>query len=313
MPIVEQGAAGTLSAYIPGPADWDVAPAPTVTVQTLAGVAQAGFPSTVIIHDGLGLYHYVWSVPAAQTTGTYNVHFAGFIGGVADDGWDTVEVVVAGASAGIGRTLADIRALLNIELGVAADGDARPYTVAARNAAISQGYAALATVGVMKPTSDTITTVSGAQSYITTVQELYDASLVDSGGYNCGRLKGRIVQTASGPTLFLTLPIGDGATIAVQGWTPYVSVFASDSAVDDLDSTVPVRIPLLKARSILYQSKISEFVNFSGHQSAPASLNVSVSELLGLRSSVEREWEMETRRIAKGRDRISQPAFARPR
>jgi hypothetical protein len=210
-------------------------------------------------------------------------------------------------------TLANIRALLNIELGVASDNDARPYSKDSRNAAIAVGYGALWNAGVRKPASDTIDTVSGAQSYITSVVELYDASLVDSAGYNCGRLKAKIVQTASGPTLFLTLPLDDGYTIEVQGWTPYVSTFANDNAVDDLDASVPVRIPLLKARSVLYQGKLSEFVNFSGHQASPASLNITVSELLGLRSSVEREFETETRLIAKGRDRISQPAFARPR
>lgn len=96
MPILAQGAVGNLNAVLGG-IDWDMSPAPTVTVQTLLGVVQAGFPSTVIVQDGLGLYHYVWDVPSDQALATYDVHFEGFVGGVAYDGWDTVEVVAAGS------------------------------------------------------------------------------------------------------------------------------------------------------------------------------------------------------------------------
>lgn len=98
--IIEQGSAGTLSAvitdYIGDAVDFDVSPAPTVTVQTLLGVAQTGFPAT-LTHDGLGLYHYDWSVPLAQTIATYDVNWLGYVGGSAYSGWDTVEVVAAGS------------------------------------------------------------------------------------------------------------------------------------------------------------------------------------------------------------------------
>ena len=210
-------------------------------------------------------------------------------------------------------SLLSIRALLNIELGVASDSDSRPYSLASRNAAIAAGYAELARVNVLKPATDDIDTVDEAQSYITSVVQLYDVELLDSSGYGVGHPKARITQTASGPTLFMRLPVSSGYTLRVNGWTPYVSVFADDAAVDDLDSSVPTRVPLLKARSILLMGKISEFANFSGHQAAPASLNITVSELLGLRATVELEWEREVRAITKGRDRISQPSFARPR
>jgi hypothetical protein len=65
-------------------------------VQTLLGVAQTGFPAT-LVHDALGQYHYVWSVPLAQTIATYDVHFVGYVGGAPYDGWDTVYVVAAGS------------------------------------------------------------------------------------------------------------------------------------------------------------------------------------------------------------------------
>lgn len=96
MPIVAQGAPGTLNAVL-GIVDWDVSPAPTVTVLSLSGVVQAGFPTTALIHDGLGQYHAVWNVPSAQALATYDVHFQGNVGGMAYDGWDTVEVVAAGS------------------------------------------------------------------------------------------------------------------------------------------------------------------------------------------------------------------------
>jgi hypothetical protein len=120
VPIIEQDAVGNLDAvvadYLGDAADWDVSPAPTVTVQTLLGVAQAGFPSTTIVHDGLGLYHYVWNVPIGQTIATYNVHFIGYVGGALWDGWDTVEVVAAGTAPTTGLcTLADARQITHLD------------------------------------------------------------------------------------------------------------------------------------------------------------------------------------------------------
>ena len=102
MPIIAQGTPGTLDAVVGTPlgvaADFDALPVPTVTVQALGGGAvQAGFPASPLVHDGLGLYHYVWNVPLAQPIATYDVHFQGNVGGVAYDGWDTVEVVAAGS------------------------------------------------------------------------------------------------------------------------------------------------------------------------------------------------------------------------
>jgi hypothetical protein len=102
MPRIEQGVAGTLDAVVEDlsdyAADLDASPLPTVTVQTLiAGVVQPGFPDTNIIRDDIGLYHYVWLVPDAQPAATYDVHWQGNVAGVAWDGWDTVQIVVAGS------------------------------------------------------------------------------------------------------------------------------------------------------------------------------------------------------------------------
>jgi hypothetical protein len=210
-------------------------------------------------------------------------------------------------------TLANIRAQLNSDLGMTTDADAKPYTQAQRNAAISLGYGALWWAGVWKNATDSIATVDNAQSYLTTtVKKLYDVALVDSTGYIVGYPKAKIDDTAAGATLFLVLPVSSGYTLSVHGWAPYISTFANDSASDDLDPSL-LRIPLLKARSILYSGMINQFMAFSGHQSSPAALNVTLEQLLTAKATAEREWENETRNIAVSRDRISQPAFSRPR
>ena len=118
MPIVAQGSVGTLDAVVTdllGDAvDWDVLPPPTITVQTPLGVVQAGFPTTVgFVHDGLGLYHFFWTVPLAQPISTYDVRFDGKVAGVDWSGWDSVQVVAAGTlPAGMYCSLADVKVRL---------------------------------------------------------------------------------------------------------------------------------------------------------------------------------------------------------
>jgi hypothetical protein len=183
MPIIAQGASTPpLSAYIPGPADFDASPVPTVTVLSLAGVVQAGFPATGLVHDGLGLYHYVWAVPLAQAQATYDVHFQGNVNGVAWDGWDTVEVVAAGSvptgtwctsddvktrlagnpafvpnlfNASIATIIGGVSARLNREIG-RLRGARGPYSVIADSAASDRRYAARVGAPRLLPIDDCV-------------------------------------------------------------------------------------------------------------------------------------------------------------
>jgi hypothetical protein len=116
MPFVEQGTNVTLSAIV---ADSLGNPADSadleLTIQTLAGVALAGFPtSTGIVHDGLGEYHYVWACGLTQAVGTYEAAWAGTVGGADFSGVEEVEVVTAGTTSG--TTLAQVKALVRSRL-----------------------------------------------------------------------------------------------------------------------------------------------------------------------------------------------------
>ena len=78
MPIIAQGAAGTLDAIVSDglgdAADWDAAPAPTVTVQTLLGVVQTGFPASPLVHDGLGWIAGTGRVGATTGDGNADIY-----------------------------------------------------------------------------------------------------------------------------------------------------------------------------------------------------------------------------------------------
>lgn len=313
MPIVAQGGSVTLNANV-GHSNGDPADdaALTLTILDSLGTLVAGFPVAIppIVRTALGTYHYDWAVPVLLAPGGYSAIWDATVDG-ADAGGSEPVVVVAPGTVGTGSTLADIRARLNLEVSVLNDAETYPFSLAARNQAISNGYAALWPVGVGKVSSQDIVTVDGAQSYATTIQRLYDCALID-GSYIAGYIPSKIVQTASGYTLFLTLPVGGASTLRVSGLTPYISIFASDAAVDDLDPSMG-RLPLLKAKSILFTAALANYARTSSHQSEPASLNVTVGDLLTMRAAAEQEWEKETRKAAKQLPREAQVAFGRPR
>lgn len=213
-------------------------------------------------------------------------------------------------------TLLEIRTNLNLELGISTDADTKPWPVATRNQAIATAYAALWRDGVWKVASQDITSVDDAQTYITTVEELYEVALLDSSGAIVGYPPAKIVETASGPTLFLVVPVAGGMTLRVRGWKPYTSDFKTagvfdDTKSDDLDADLAF-LPILNAKANLYAQATSKYMNYSGHQAAPGDMNVTLEQLLGGKQDAKRDYQIECRRIVQHRPKISHRAFTRP-
>jgi len=207
-------------------------------------------------------------------------------------------------------TLATLRAKLNGELGVATDGDTVPWSTTVRNNAISDGYAALWRAGVWRPVKQDLTTVTDQWVYaLTSIRKLDRLELLDSTSRVAERPRGVIEPddvTAETYQLRLAGPIAAGYSLRVRGYTAYVSTFASDAAVDDLPAEHN-RIPLLKAKAILYRVALGSFARYGERQAAPPEMNDTVDQLIGLVSAAEREFADEAKSLARLRIRTGQP------
>lgn len=100
MPIVGQGSDAILrSESRNGAGQLQDAASITLTLKDSAAVTQSGFPvvAPAIVHDGIGLYHYTWSVPIGFTLGTYTAVWESIINSTPAVGNDIVEVTPAGS------------------------------------------------------------------------------------------------------------------------------------------------------------------------------------------------------------------------
>lgn len=208
---------------------------------------------------------------------------------------------------GSGTTLADLRAKLNDELGVLSDTETAPWSVAQRNAAIGEGYAALWGAGVWNDIKEDIATVDGQWVYaLAAIRKPYRMELLDSSSGVSGMPRGIVEPAGAGDgthQVRLVNPVGGGYTLSVRGWAPYVSVFASDDAVDDLPAEHN-RLPLLKAKAILYRQQLSKFFRYGERQAIAPAMNVSSDVLLSGIAAAEREFEEMARVIAGQRPRV---------
>ena len=204
-------------------------------------------------------------------------------------------------------TLANLRAKLNGEIGVATDGEATPWSTTVRNNAISDGYAALWRAGVWKTVKQDYPTVDGQTVYAAaTARRLNRLELLDSSLNVVSRPVGFLEPDGSG-TVQLVLRAGcaAGYTLRVYGWTAYLSTFAGDSTPDDLDAEYN-RIPLLKAKAILYRQQLALFARYGERQAIAPEMNLTVDQILGIVAAAEREFADECRALANLRTRVGQ-------
>jgi hypothetical protein len=190
-------------------------------------------------------------------------------------------------------TLATIRASLNAEIGVLADADTNPWTATVRNDAISKGYAALWKAGVGKPVIEDETTVDGQAAYtVTTIRRVAYAEVIDSSGYIVESPPCEIVPNGSGGYQAVVPGLAAGYTLRLRGYAPYISTFATDSSVDDIEMEW-ARVPLLKAKEILYRQELGRVARFQERQASPSGMSVGVSDLLAVIAAAKREWDDE--------------------
>lgn len=204
-------------------------------------------------------------------------------------------------------TLLTIRTALNSEIGVVTDAETTPWTVALRNLAIADGYAALWANGVWKPLVQSVATVEDQHLYaLTSIRRLERLELVDTDS-RIGELPTGIVQDdgAGAWQLRLRTTLPSGYSIRVRGWGPYASVFASDAATDDLPAE-HARIPRLKAQAILYRAQLGKFARYGERQAVPPEMNLTVEALVGLVSSAERDFAAASQALARLRPRSGQ-------
>jgi hypothetical protein len=125
MPRVATGGTVTLRANIARsngfPAD---APDLTLDLVIPSGGSVAGFPVAIppIVRDDLGLYHYVWTVPADLPTSEdlggddYTATWAGTVDSAPADGSESIEIVEPGEIAVSFVSIAEVRALIKSRL-----------------------------------------------------------------------------------------------------------------------------------------------------------------------------------------------------
>jgi hypothetical protein len=205
-------------------------------------------------------------------------------------------------------TLAAIRAALNSEIAVITDAETAPWTQAARNQAISDGYSALWRVGVWKPVRQDITPVTSQFIYaLTSIRRLQQIDHLNSSGFKLADVRGVVEDDgAGGYQLRLKAPIDSGTnTLRVRGWTAYVSTFANDAAVDDLPAEYG-RIPRLKAKAILYRQQLATFARYGERQAAAPVMNMTIEQLIGVVAAAEREFADEAKALSSLRPRAGQ-------
>lgn len=204
-------------------------------------------------------------------------------------------------------TLAALRARLNGEIGVTTDGETTPWSTTVRNNAIIDGYAALWRAGVWKPTVQSIATVANQWVYaLTSIRRLERLELVDSDGFVVEQPLGIVQDDGAGAyELRLRAPVVGGYTLRVRGWTAYKSQFSGDGDTDDLPAE-HVRVPLLKAKAILFRVALGEFMRYRERTAITPEMAASAEQLLAGIAAAEREFTEEAAFLARLRPRVSQ-------
>lgn len=208
-------------------------------------------------------------------------------------------------------TLLQLRTKLNGEIGVTTDAETVPWTTTVRNTAISDGYADLWRRGVWKATRQDIAAADDTLTYtLTSLRKVHRIEVLDSSGLLSSEAIGRAEEDGTGSLqLVLRTPVATGFTLRVYGWTAYKSQFSGDSDTDDLAAEYN-RIPLLKAKAILYRQQLGQFARFGERQAVPAEMNLTIDQFLGIIAAAEREYadacsDLSGQRLRRGRSRRS--------
>lgn len=204
-------------------------------------------------------------------------------------------------------TLLVLRTKLNGEIGVTSDAETAPWTAAVRSAAIVDGYAALWRAGVWKPVAQSLASVTDQYVYaLTSLRKLKRVELLDSDSRVLEEVPAMIEDDNSGAyQLRLKAAIPTGHTMRVLGWTAFKSQFSGDADTDDIPAE-DNRVPLLKAKSILYRQQFAMFVRYGERQVLPPEMGMTIDQLNGIVLACEREFDEQAKRLSDLRERVGQ-------
>jgi hypothetical protein len=212
-------------------------------------------------------------------------------------------------------TLAQIRAALNADMGIATDAETAPWSVTARNAAIAAGYQELGRKGATKPVVVSVNAVTDKQYYlvadgITGIEELSFVDVVNSLGQCVDHPQAILEADGAGTFQLVTPPIATGYTLKLHGFKPYICTFAGDSSPDDLESQYQ-RVPLLKAKAILLRQTSIGAARYNQRQLQAPTLNATLDQILGMISLAEREFETALKDMLRHKTVYAQPSRRR--
>lgn len=201
---------------------------------------------------------------------------------------------------------------LNIELGLATDGDNSFGTTTARNFFIQNAIRKL-WPDVAKLTSETFVTGSDDQTYtLTSIEDVERLEVLDATN---NQLVGSTIrsfqvvrdESSDPPVNRLLIPnMASGYTVRVLGYAAY-SVPATGAATVDFPTRM-AHVVSAGARVEAYRAKLNAFVNFEQFANENRANVVTPPELLELLRQAEREWERGKRTVARG---FSAPKRAR--
>lgn len=204
-------------------------------------------------------------------------------------------------------TLLALRTKLNGEIGVVTDAEAQPWSQTVRSQAIVDGYAALWRSGVWKATTQSLATVTDEAVYaLTSIRRLKRVELLDTSSNITDNPPAWVEDdNAGGYQLRLKATIATGSTLRVLGWTAYKSQFANDADTDDIPAE-DNRVPLLKAKSILFRQQLAMFARYGSRQIIPPEMNVTNDALINMIAACEREFDEQAARLSGMRQRAGQ-------
>lgn len=204
-------------------------------------------------------------------------------------------------------TLGELRTKLNGEVGVSDDAGDPVWSQDTRSNAIVDGYAALWRVGIWKRVVQSLASVDSSSTYaLTSMRRLDRIDVLDSFGHLNEGARAVIEEDgAGGYQLRLVNTFSTGFTLKAYGWTAYKSQFANDADTDDLAAEFN-RIPLLKAKAILWRAQLGSYARYQQRQSTPPEMSVSIEGLVGMIAAAEREFTDEAKRLADMRPRSGQ-------
>lgn len=125
--------------------------------------------------------------------------------------------------------LADLRAKLNGELGVLSDSESTPWSVAVRNAAIRDGYAALWREGVWKPVRVDVATSDNGRVYPVSglIRRVFRVELLEADGTFIQKMRAVLEpdgsETATTSYELIVPPQTSGYILRCYGYTAYRS------------------------------------------------------------------------------------------